>query len=241
VTYQGENVNPDLTTLLALQEEDTVVLGLEARLRELDARVAALDHDRGVLREAIERVHQEVDVGEHKRRELAHKVEEHKALQDRNLAALDAVRKAREATAAMAQIDLTRRVLAQEEAELQALTGRLGDMRQAAELHSLELEELEERQDEERGALDRQRAELEEELAQARARRESSASRVSRQMLAMYERIRGREKSHALYPLRGAACGRCNTAIPLQRRNVIAAGRSIEVCEGCGVLLYAAS
>ena len=44
----------------------------------------------------------------------------------------------------------------------------------------------------------------------------------------------------ALYALRGAACGRCNTAIPLQRRNVMAAGRSVEVCEGCGVLLYAA-
>jgi predicted nucleic acid-binding Zn-ribbon protein len=58
-------------------------------------------------------------------------------------------------------------------------------------------------------------------------------------MLAKYERIRQRDHAHALYPLRGAACGRCNTAIPLQRRNVIAAGRSIEACEGCGVLLYA--
>jgi predicted nucleic acid-binding Zn-ribbon protein len=61
---------------------------------------------------------------------------------------------------------------------------------------------------------------------------------VPRGILSKYERIRGREKSFALYQLRGAACGRCNTAIPLQRRNVMAAGRTIEVCEGCGVLLY---
>jgi predicted nucleic acid-binding Zn-ribbon protein len=61
---------------------------------------------------------------------------------------------------------------------------------------------------------------------------------VPRSILSKYERIRGREKSFALYQLRGAACGRCNTAIPLQRRNVMAAGRTIEVCEGCGVLLY---
>jgi predicted nucleic acid-binding Zn-ribbon protein len=76
-------------------------------------------------------------------------------------------------------------------------------------------------------------------LREARGRREGSAARVSRGILSKYERIRGRAHEPSLYPLRGAACGRCNTAIPLQRRNAIAAGRSIEVCEGCGVLLYA--
>jgi predicted nucleic acid-binding Zn-ribbon protein len=49
-----------------------------------------------------------------------------------------------------------------------------------------------------------------------------------------------RNTSNVLYPLRGQACGRCDTAIPMQRRNAIAAGRAIDVCEACGVLLYAA-
>jgi predicted nucleic acid-binding Zn-ribbon protein len=222
-----------------LQEDDTLVSGLEARLQDLDARLSALDHERDVLIQALERARSAVEAEEVKRRELANRVQEHKALQERNIATLDAVRKAREATAAMAQIDLTRRVLAQEEGELQALVGRIADLRHAAELQALELADLEQRQVEQRAALEKQCTELEAELGEARTKRESSAARVSRQMLMRYERIRGREKTHALYPLRGAACGRCNTAIPLQRRNVIAAGRSIEVCEGCGVLLYA--
>ena len=232
-------MHPDLITLLALQDDDNTVTGLRAQLRELDEQLEALERERGTLSGAMDRARSAADTEEQKRRELSLKLQEHKALQDKNLAALDAVRKAREATAAMAQIDITRRVLAQEESDLQALTGRINDLKQAAELHAMELAELEQHQLERRTAIEQRRAELQAELDQARSKRESSAARVPRQILAKYERIRGREDSHALYPLRGAACGRCNTAIPLQRRNVIAAGRSIEVCEGCGVLLYA--
>jgi predicted nucleic acid-binding Zn-ribbon protein len=151
---------------------------------------------------------------------------------------LDVVRKQREATAAMTQVDLVRRVLVQEESDLQSLNGRIADLKRAEEAALKELGEVDERQSAERADIARSRIELETELREARARREASASRVPRNILNKYERIRGREKSFALYQLRGAACGRCNTAIPLQRRNVMAAGRTIEVCEGCGVLLY---
>jgi predicted nucleic acid-binding Zn-ribbon protein len=178
------------------------------------------------------------EAGEKERRELAHKIDAHRAMQERNLSVLDAVRKQRDATAAMSQVDMVRRVLAQEESDLQALNGRLADFKRAEEAASKELDELDERQSEERAGIARARAELESELEEARAKRATSASQVPRGILSKYERIRGREKSVALYKLRGAACGRCNTAIPLQRRNVMAAGRTIEVCEGCGVLLY---
>ena len=43
----------------------------------------------------------------------------------------------------------------------------------------------------------------------------------------------------ALFALRGPSCGHCDTAIPLQRRNIMAGTGQIEVCEACGVLLYA--
>jgi predicted nucleic acid-binding Zn-ribbon protein len=234
-------VHPDLVALLALQEDDTAVAAIEDRLRELDEQLAQLDRERAALGEAVARARETADAEERKRRELALKVQEHKSLQERNLAALDAVRKAREATAALAQIDITRRVLAQEESDLQALSGRITDLRQAVALHEQALAEMEKRQEQERAAMTGRRAELEQELAQARARRAATAAKVSRPILAKYERIRGRGKNRALYRLEGAACGRCNTAIPLQRRNVMAAGRSIEVCEGCGVLLYASA
>jgi predicted nucleic acid-binding Zn-ribbon protein len=57
-------------------------------------------------------------------------------------------------------------------------------------------------------------------------------------MLGKYDRIRGK-RQRALYALRGGSCGNCDTAVPLQRRNMMAGSGQIEVCEACGVLLYA--
>lgn len=233
-------MHPDLEALLALQEQDGAIAVLEERLREADQEAAALDAERAALAAAVAQAKEDADAEERKRRELAGKMEEHRALEQRNLGALDSVRKAREANAAWAQLDITRRVIAQEESDMQTLALRINDLRQSAELHARELAEVEERQGSEREALDAKRAEIEGELSTLRDARSTAAERVSRSLLQKYERIRGREKADALYALRGAACGRCNTAIPLQRRNVMASGRSIEVCEGCGVLLYAA-
>jgi predicted nucleic acid-binding Zn-ribbon protein len=231
-------VNPDLAALLTLQEDDTTMATIDERLRELDRRSEALDGERAAVNASMERTRASSEAAEKQRRELAHKIDEHRSMQERNLSVLDAVRKQREATAAMTQVDMVRRVLAQEESDLQSLNGRIADLKRAEEATLAELGEVDERQSTERSEIARQRAELEGEMEAARRKREASAARVPRNILSKYERIRGREKSFALYQLRGAACGRCNTAIPLQRRNVMAAGRTIEVCEGCGVLLY---
>lgn len=231
-------MNPDLIALLALQEDDSAMEAIHARLRELGERGEALDGERQAANTALERARVSVESEEKKRRELSLKIDEHRSIQDRNLSTLDAVRKPREAQAAMTQVDVARRVLAQEESDLQTLNARIADLKRAAEAMEQELAEVDERQSTEREELARARGELESELAEARAKRAASAAHVPRSILTKYERIRGREQSFALYQLRGAACGRCNTAIPLQRRNIMAAGRTIEVCEGCGVLLY---
>jgi predicted nucleic acid-binding Zn-ribbon protein len=231
-------VNPDLAALLTLQDDDSAMSAIDERLRELDRRAEALDSERSAVNASMERTRASAEAAEKQRRELAQKIDGHRAMQERNLSVLDSVRKQREATAAMTQVDMVRRVLAQEESDLQALNGRIAELKRAEEAALRELGELDERQSTERADIARARGELEAELEEARAKRATSAAQVPRGILTKYERIRGREKSLALYQLRGAACGRCNTAIPLQRRNVMAAGRTIEVCEGCGVLLY---
>jgi predicted nucleic acid-binding Zn-ribbon protein len=75
-------------------------------------------------------------------------------------------------------------------------------------------------------------------LNEARKERDAKAGGVPRPMLGKYDRIRGK-RTQALYALRGGSCGNCDTAIPLQRRNLMSGTGQIEVCEACGVLLYA--
>jgi hypothetical protein len=233
-------VSPDLEAVLALQAEDTIVAQLNGKLRALEAKMKTLDAERTQVEDALARARGTAEQEEKRRRELAIKVEDHKAMQERNLATLDVVRKPKEATAAMAQVDMLKKVLSQEETDLHALSLRVHDVHHAIDGQQKALDELDARQKEQRTAFAAERAEIEAELAKAKSIRDERASRVPKNILLKYERILSRNTSNVLYPLRGQACGRCDTAIPMQRRNAIAAGRAIDVCEACGVLLYAA-
>ena len=233
-------MSPDLEAVLALQAEDTIVAELNAKLRTLDAKLKALDTERTQVEDSLARARATAELEEKRRRELAIKVEDHKAMQERNLATLDVVRKPKEATAAMAQVDMLKKVLSQEETDLHALSLRVHDVHHAIDTQQKALDELDARQREQRAIHAKERAELEAELEKARNIRSERAAQVPKNILMKYERILSRNTSNVLYPLRGQACGRCDTAIPMQRRNAIAAGRAIDVCEACGVLLYAA-
>lgn len=233
-------MSPDLEAVLALQAEDAIVSQLSGKLRALEERVKSLDAERVAVEESLARARTTAEAEEKRRRELAVKVEDHKAMQERNMATLDVVRKPKEATAAMSQVDMLRKVLSQEETDLHALSLRVHDLHHAIDGQERMLSELDARQSEQRAAFAAERSVAEAELQKARAIRAERAAHVPKPILLKYERILSRNTSNVLYPLRGQACGRCDTAIPLQRRNAIAAGRAIEVCEACGVLLYAA-
>lgn len=233
-------MSPDLEAVLALQAEDAIVAQLNQKLRALDERLESLNTERTSVEESLERARTTAEAEEKRRRELSVKVEDHKAMQERNLATLDVVRKPKEATAAMAQVDMLRKVLSQEETDLHSLSLRVHDVHHAIDGQQKTLAELDARQSEQRAAHAAERAVIEKELKKARSIREERAAHVPPPILRKYERILSRNTSNVLYALRGQACGRCDTAIPLQRRNAIAAGRAIEVCEACGVLLYAA-
>ena len=233
-------MSPDLEAVLALQAEDAIVSQLKDKLKALDAQLKTLDTERTHVEDSLSRARGTAEQEEKRRRELSIKVEDHKAMQERNLATLDVVRKPKEATAAMAQVDMLKKVLSQEETDLHSLSLRVHDVHHAIDGQQKALDELDGRQQEARAAHGVQRAEIEKELAAAQAVRDERASHVSKGILLKYERILSRNTSNVLYPLRGQACGRCDTAIPMQRRNAIAAGRAIDVCEACGVLLYAA-
>jgi predicted nucleic acid-binding Zn-ribbon protein len=233
-------VNPDIERLLTLQRDDAELDGLERRLHALDAGVRALEGEREEAAATLEKARADLAAEEKRQRELQSKFSEHKQLQEKNHAQLDAVKKAREATAAMSQIDVTRRALMQDENELQTAEQRARSMRDQVVAHELVLMEVEERIRDTRVGTAGEREAIEREIATARSRRDSSARDVSPRLLTAYDRLRRRGRGSPLAEIRNASCGACNTAIPMQRRNQILSGLVIEACEGCGVLLYAA-
>lgn len=234
-------MHPDVEALLALQAEDQVIRSLEGRVAAFEPRLQAMAEARAATEEAVMSARAALAAEERRQRDLQEQIARHKLLHERNVAQLDVVKRMRDATAAMAQVDAARRILAEEESELQSVSRRLAELRAAVELQERGRHELEEQHEAEQQAITASRSEIDEQLQSIRTARVTSAARVNRTLLSKYDRIRSARRDGAIYALRGPSCGNCDTSVPMQRRNVMAASGTIEVCETCGVLLYASA
>jgi predicted nucleic acid-binding Zn-ribbon protein len=228
----------EVEALLALQEDDLKIREIEAQIRALDPQLTEFDRRRDQALAVLARAETAVAAEDKKRGELQARLAQHKQMQERNLHALDDVKRMREATAATAQVESTRRLMAEDESEIAILGRRITEMNAAVTSAKQALATIEEEQKAARPEIEAKRASLQSELNSARHDRDGRAGSVSRPMLGKYDRIRGK-RTQALYPLRGGSCGNCDTSIPLQRRNMMSGSGEIEVCEACGVLLYA--
>ena len=233
-------MHPDVTALLAVQHDDLEIYELESRLVSLAPRLAALEKERGKVAGALERAQKTVDAEEARYREARGRTETHRQLMERSQRQYESVTSPREATAAMTQLEQTKRMVEESERDAAQVQGRVNEMRhQVADLER-QLAEVEGRQSEARASIDADRAAIEREIAEARRKRDQTARAVPRPVLSKYDRVRSRRRSETVFPLRGQSCSACDTAIPTQRRAAMAATGALEMCEGCGVLLYAA-
>src|SRR6185437_1844946 len=204
----------EVEALLALQTDDLKIREIEDQIRSLDPQLAEFDRKREQASAALTRAEAAVQAEEKKQKELQSRLSQHRALQERNLHQLEDVKRLREATAATAQVEATRRLMAEDESEIAILGRRINEMNAAVAMSRQALAALEEQQKAARPEIEAKRAALQDQLDVARHDRNGRAGSVSRPMLGKYDRIRGK-RTQALYALRGGSCGNCDTAVPL--------------------------
>lgn len=233
-------MHPDVSALLDVQADDLRTYGLEDRLNALGPRLAALEQERKRAVDALTAARRQVEAEEQRQREVQDRLRQHREMRDKSEGLLAQVTSPREAAAAMAQIDQAKRFITDEEKELAAIQQRLTELRRSVGDREKGVSDIERVQQETRTTLDADRASLQKELGDVQAERNRKAQAVPKSLLQRYDRIRSKRRTTALFPLRGQSCAHCDTAIPVQRRSTMAATGATEVCEGCGVLLYAA-
>ena len=233
-------MHPDLESLLALQATDQEVTRSQQALAALEPEIRRLDEVVAAAERVVATARRSIEDAARRRDELEGKIASYRTMQEQRRQRLEWVRGAKEASTLMAELDLTRSVLAKEEAEFM----RSGDAVQEAERKTAEAEQalaaVREAQAQDRETLAGRRAAILGELEQARSARNEASHAVNAALLVRYERIRRGKAPLALYALHADACGHCFTAVPTQRRVLIQRGASIEACEACGVLLYGA-
>jgi predicted nucleic acid-binding Zn-ribbon protein len=233
-------VHPDVSALLEVQEDDLRIYGIEDRLNALAPRLAALEKDRQRADAALGDAKTQVESEEKRLRDVQDRLRQHRELRDKSENLLGQVSTPREAAAAMAQIEQAKRFIADEEREVETINQRLTDLRKLVEDRERALTDIGQLQQETRAALETDRVALEKELGEVRGVRAGKAAKVPRSLMQRYDRIRQKRRSTALYALRGQSCAHCDTVIPVQRRSTMSGTGATELCEGCGVLLYAA-
>jgi predicted nucleic acid-binding Zn-ribbon protein len=232
-------VNPEIAALVDVQTDDLAIHELERGIDQLMPKVNALSAEVVKAKGALDQAAQMAEAEEKRKRDVLQRIEAHKQLQSKNEAVYSAATNQREATAAQAQLEQIRKVIGDEERDLGVINQRISELRALVEDRQASMAEIERQRDEAREAIAGERSKLEAELNTIRSRRNERAGKVGRPLIAMYDRIRSKKRVHALFPLRGSSCSNCDTAIPMQRRAQMVSTGKPEVCEGCGVLLYA--
>ncbi|MFI5213813.1 MAG: zinc ribbon domain-containing protein [Gemmatimonadales bacterium] len=233
-------MHPDLESLLNLQEKDKTVDAVKVSIEALTPEQQALDDELAQHAQALADAQRAASGAEARKVELEGRIAGYKSLQERRRQQLEFVRGAKEASTLTAEIDMARGVLIKEEADFlrsgDAIVEAEKRVKDAEKAHAAAIE----KQVEPRAALAQKREELDAQLALAQSERADAAKDVKVPLLAKYERIRRGRAPLAVFPLSHNACGHCYTAVPTQRRMLVQQGQSIESCEVCGVLLYAA-
>jgi len=224
---------------LAVQDDDLKIHELETRLAELRPRLDAMARERDKALAGLQEARHIAASEERRRHEVAARVAQHRALQEKNQAALNNVTSMREATAATAQLETAKRMIDEDERELSQIGQRTADANRLVDERQRVASELETAQVKARDSLAADQSDIEAKLTDARKDREAKAAHVPRSLLSRYDRIRSRRRVHAVFPLRNNSCGQCDTMLPLQRRSQMLNTGATEVCEGCGVMLYA--
>jgi predicted nucleic acid-binding Zn-ribbon protein len=232
-------VNPDIAALIDVQNDDLQIHELEKGVDQLMPKVNALTAEVNKAKASLDQTTQLADAEEKRRRDVQARIEQHRELHKKNQAVLNAATNQKEANAATAQLEQVTKIIADEERELGMIGQRLMEINALAEDRKANLAELEQQRDAAKESIAGEREKLESQLKEIRSRREARAASVGKSLLSTYDRIRSKKRIHALFPINGTSCGNCDTAVPMQRRTQLVSSGKTDVCEGCGVLLYA--
>ncbi len=227
--------------LLTLQEIDLEILRITQQLDEFQVELEALQEEVTALEGRASALRGRKEEAEERVRRFQRSVQAGRATLKRLEARSAEITNMKQHFAVRTETETARR-------NLRAAEDETLDAMQDVETAAAELDEVEAELEAARAGYETRRTEvaglrenLEGELAERRDQKRGQEATLDRRSLRLYEKVRNGRPDGALAALTGdGVCGRCFTAVPLQRQADIRAGRELSVCEGCGVILYVA-
>lgn len=232
-------MHPDLPKLLDVQGKDRHLSEVSARREELAAERAALDAALETARQQIAQAERGAADAATRRDAREAKLEAQRSLQEKRRARLEQERNPRVAAQLMADVEMARSILAQEESEWMRVAEEATQREQAVVLATERLEALTAEQAEARESLVGREAEAEAAYVAAKTERDAAAADLPKALRTKYDRLHGSRHSEVLVPAVNATCTACYTSIPSSRIGQLQADSLLlDGCEMCGAILY---
>ncbi len=234
-------MHPDLPKLLEVQAKDGRLAALDAQAATLSDEAAALDAVLQQGRSEVAAAQRMADDATRRRDEAEQKLETQRVQHERRRQRLEQERNPRVAAQLLADLELGRSILAQEESDWVRAADEVSGRAKTAAMASERLATMETEQAAARADLVERQTALDRELEVARAERETAASHLDRTLRTRYDRLRRSRNKEILVPANNATCTACYTAIPRSRIGQLQAeGILIDGCEMCGAIIYLA-
>jgi predicted nucleic acid-binding Zn-ribbon protein len=231
-------MNPQIAALYDLQHRDRLLNQLEQKLDSIPARLKELDGDLGKLESMLEAERKKCDETRAFQKTQQAQLSDEEELVRQSKAKVNQVKTARELSATQRELESTRRMIATRSDEIGKLQQGVVETEQRIAAMQASLEELRTSATAEKARLAELREKLEGRIAKLRTTRSKLTSKLDRDTLGTYERIRKRLGGLAFVPAHRERCMACKMVIPHQIYVVLRKGDDIPACESCGRMLY---
>jgi predicted nucleic acid-binding Zn-ribbon protein len=232
------DIHPQIPALRTLQRQDRRLTVLERKLRQIPSRITTLDADLHKLEQMLGAERTKLDETRDFQQRQEMQLHDEEDLIRSSKAKIGQIKTARELNAQQRELETTRRMV-------QTRTGEITKLQDAVTKTEAQIAKMEKSLLSLRAAADAEKARLAEEektltesIAKSRKIRAKLVKDIDREVLATYERIRGRLGGLAFVAAHRERCTACKMVIPHIMYTRLLKGREIPACESCGRLLY---
>jgi predicted nucleic acid-binding Zn-ribbon protein len=232
-------MHPDLPRLLDLQTKDQHLASLSAQKRTLLAERMALDAVLERHRNEVASAKRTADEMAQRRDTMATSLETQRLKQEKRRERLDTERTPRVAAQLLADLEMARGILSQEETDWLRLAEDVGSRQAGVAEHESHLAAAGSEQAEARAAIATRLEALEVDVNVAQREREAAASHLDKTLRGRYDRLRSSRKVEVVVPVDRGSCTACYTSIPSSRLGPLHAdGVLLDGCPNCGAIIY---
>jgi predicted nucleic acid-binding Zn-ribbon protein len=235
---QGGAVKEELAILCTVQELDTEIAKRKQALGVLDSG-AALEEEISALRSELADLRQQREAAEAENLDLEL---EGRTLQEKRKRFNDQlysgkVGNPRQLSDLQGEVEMLGREIRKVEDRMLELMETMESQRTEVASRAARLKEMEERLADTRARYEEASSGLRSEAAEMEAQRKQTAGNVSPVVLKRYEQIRARSGNLGLVKVMGTDCPGCRISLPSETLKHMKVGRSGLTCENCGRLL----